>query len=479
MASQDVLRPPTLGARARWRPRLPSRLAKHANQSTLVTVAAFVAAILAGVLAGIDPRFGLVFAIGVGFVVLVFVDLSVGFAAMAVLAFLEALTADSAISPAKVAGVVLVGAWLALLATAKVSPRNFFNERTGLFFLLLAFLGWSAMSLAWADVQGEAVTSVQRYVLNAVLIPIAYTAVRDDRNLVRVLGALLVGATVSGISGILAGGGAQAARAAGTVGDANELAAALVLSLGVAAGFVANRELGPLARILGGAAAGVCLLGILLSLSRGGLLGLVAACVAAVVVGGRWRGRIILVASGVLVTGVTYFVLFASLPAKERVTNTTGGGTGRLDLWTVAERMIADRPIEGVGTGQFQSSSVHYLLRPGAIERGDFILSQPKVAHNTYLSVLAELGIVGGVLFGALIAVSVVSLLRAAALYQRADDKRMEMLVRGLVIGVLGYLATLLFISENYSKLFWIVLALGPVVLAVAREQGRREPATT
>lgn len=451
-------------------------LARFANQSTLVAVAAIALAVVEGVLAGIDPRYGLIFAIGVGFVVLVFVDLSVGFAAMAVLAFLETLTADSAISPAKLAGVVLVGAWLALMATARVSPRNFFTERTGLFLVLLAFLGWSAMSLAWSDVQSEAITSVQRYALNAVLIPIAYTAVRTDRHLVRVMSALLIGATVSGMSGILAGGGAQAARAAGTVGDANELAAALVLSLGVAGGFVANRHLGPLARALGGVAAVVCVLGILLSLSRGGLLGMVAACAAAIVVGGRWRGRIAVAVLGVVLTGVTYFALFASLPAKERVTNTTGGGTGRLDLWTVAERMIVDRPLEGVGTGQFQSSSVHYLLQPGAIQRGDFILSQPKVAHNTYLSVLAELGIVGGALFGALIVVSVVSLLRAAALYRRRADPRMEILVRGLAVGVMGYLVTLLFISENYSKLFWIVLALGPVVLAVAREQRGRDP---
>jgi len=320
------------------------------------------------------------------------------------------------------------------------------------------------------------VTSVQRYALNAVLIPIAYTAIRVDHHLVRVLAALLVGATISGLSGILAGGGAEAARATGTVGDANELAAALVLSLGVAAGFVANRHLSAVARLLGGAAAATCVLGILLSLSRGGLLGLVAACGAAVAFGGRWRGRVAVGVAGVVVTGVAYFALFASLPAKERVTDTGGGGTGRLDLWTVAERMIADRPFAGVGTGQFQSSSVHYLLQPGAIQRGDFILSQPKVAHNTYLSVLAELGVVGGLLIGALIVVSVVSLMRAAALYRDRREEGMEILVRGLAVGVLGYLVTLLFISENYAKLFWIVLALGPVILAVATDPRGRDP---
>lgn len=449
------------------------------DRSTLLVPAVLTLAVIEGYLAGVDPKFGFAFALGVSFVVLVFVDLTIGFSAMVILAFLQSLTEGTAISPAKLAGVVLVGAWLALMATARDSPRNFFTERPVLFYMLLAFLGWSAMSMAWAEVIGEARSGVIRYGLNAMLIPIAYAAVRTERHLIYVLTALLIGATISGISGILAGGSAEAVRATGTVGDANVLAAGLVLSLGVAGGFVVNGHLGPLLRIFGGAAAGICVLGILLSLSRGGLLGMIAVCAAAVVFGGRWRARVAVAAGSVLLIGAAYFTMFASLPAKQRVTDTTGGGTGRLDLWTVAQRMIADRPLEGVGTGQFQTSSVHYLLQPGAIERGDFILSQPKVAHSTYLSILAELGAVGGVLFGGLIAFSVFSLLRAALIYRRAGDERMELLVRGVVVGVTGYLVTLLFLSEDASKLFWIVLALGPAVLAVAHERHDRDAAPT
>jgi hypothetical protein len=56
----------------------------------------------------------------------------------------------------------------------------------------------------------------------------------------------------------------------------------------------------------------------------------------------------------------------------------------------------------------------------------------------------------------------------------------MEILARGLVVGLGGYLVTLMFISENYKKLLWILLALGPVLLAVARLPRERdaEPST-
>ena len=67
-----------------------------------------------------------------------------------------------------------------------------------------------------------------------------------------------------------------------------------------------------------------------------------------------------------------YFSLFAALPARERVTDLSGG-TGRTDLWTVGWRMVQDRPLLGVGVGNFQNASIHYLLRPGAIQRDDLI----------------------------------------------------------------------------------------------------------
>jgi O-antigen ligase len=136
--------------------------------------------------------------------------------------------------------------------------------------------------------------------------------------------------------------------------------------------------------------------------------------------------------------------------------------------------MIDANPLQGVGTGQFATSSVSYLLQPGAIERGDFILSAPKVAHNTYLGVTAELGVVGGALFLAIVIACAGCLGRAIRELRRNGEERLEILARGLAAGLGGYLVTLLFISENYSKLMWALFALGPAVLAVARARSPR-----
>jgi O-antigen ligase len=446
-----------------WRTRSPLAL--------LVGGVVFLAVAI-GALSGLKPQYGILIAIGVTFVALVFVDLMIGFAAMAMFAFLEVLAVLGGVSLAKVAGLLLVVSWLAVVTAGSERSRNFFAERPGLTYLLLAFLGWNAISLAWSPSTGEALSSVMRYTLNAVLVPVAYTAVRERRDAVRILAVLVGGATIAAFSAILVPtdpAAAAAGRATGTIGDPNELAAALVVGLALAAAFAVNRAVAPLLRLVAAVSATLCLVGIFFSLSRGGLLGVGGALLMAVVMGGRWRGRVLAACGALALAAVGYFAFVASLPAKERVLN-VGGGTGRLDLWTVGGRMVDAHPFNGVGTGQFASSSVHYLLQPGAIQRGDLILSTPKVAHNTYLNILAELGLVGGTLFVAIVLTCVGCACLAVQRLRRDGDERLEILARGLVVGIAGYLVTLMFISENYSKLFWLLMALGPVLLAVSRE---------
>jgi len=451
------------------------RLRPPSLAGAIVPGLAFAAAVVVGLLSGIRPAYGVAAALGMLLVLLVMVELLLGLGVMVLFAFLETLSQLSNVSLAKLVGLILAVSWLAVVTTRSRTARNLFAERPGLSYLLLVFLGWTAVSLWWAPVRADGVASVMRYALNALLIPIAYTAVRDRRDAVRLLAVVVVGATIAALTGIASApaGGADATRATGTVGDANELAAALVIGTCLAAAFGANRHIAAHWRVACIAASGVCLLGILLSLSRGGLLGLGGALIGAVIVAGRWRPQVAAAAVAVAVVAVGYFALFASLPARERVTN-VGGGTGRVDLWTVGTRMVEAHPFRGVGTGQFQTASVHYLLRPGAIQRGDFILTKPKVAHNTYLNVLAEVGIIGGAMFGAILLFSLGCMWRAARELHADGDERLELLVRGLLAGVVGYLVTCLFISENYSKLFWVILALGPALLAAVRAGTRR-----
>jgi len=169
----------------------------------------------------------------------------------------------------------------------------------------------------------------------------------------------------------------------------------------------------------------------------------------------------------VALSGIFYFGALAPPEALERLTE-VNGGTGRTDIWRVGWRMVQDQPVLGVGVGNFQTASIHYLLEPGGIERDEFIVDRPLVAHNTYLHVLAELGVIGLVAFVLIIFLSLRSALRAAWVFGSRGEREMELLSRAVLIGLVGILVADFFISEQFSKQLWLLLGVGPALLAIA-----------
>ena len=448
-------------------------MSTRANQALmpLVLLGLLTTAAATGVLSGVDPKVGVGVAFGLAFAALVLSDVTVGLCVLGFLSFMDILPTIEALSLAKIAGLLLAISWIATITTRPEAP-SLARERPWLTALLVAFAAWATLSVAWAESRGNATTSLLRYLPNLLLFPIAYTAVRERRHALAVVLVLIGGATLAAAAGILSPppnpGAFEPARATGTIGDANELAAALVVGLFLAATIVLDRARAPLLRAACLGTAAMCLAGILLSLSRGGLVALGAASVVAVVVAGRWRAPMLAAGLALCTSAIFYFALLASVPARERVTE-VGTGTGRTDLWTVGLRMVKAKPLNGVGVGNFQDASVHYLLQPGLIHRGDFIITTPKIAHNTYLQAFAEMGLPGGLLFLAIVVAGAGCTLMAARTAARTAQLELELLARGLFVATAGFLAAAFFISENYSKLMWILLALGPALLAISR----------
>ena len=310
-----------------------------------------------------------------------------------------------------------------------------------------------------------------RYALNLILFLIVFTAVRTPKQVVWVVGAYVTGAAVAAAYGLLSPPPDtvyhDVSRVTGTLGDPNELAAALVPGTVLGAGLAIVLKRAPALRLLAGAAAVLCAFGVFLTLSRGGLIAMGVALAVSLVAAGRWRAQALVLTVLVCMGGLVFFGWFASNTAVDRVTKFEGG-TGRTDLWTIGRRMAADNPVGGVGVGNFQTASVHYLLAPGGIKRDEFIVDKPKAAHNTYLQVLTELGVIGLSLFLAIIAFSLGCIVRAARTFERLKDPGMELLTRALLVAVAGMLAADFFISQQFSKQLWLLLGLGPGLLGVA-----------
>lgn len=256
------------------------------------------------------------------------------------------------------------------------------------------------------------------------------------------------------------------------IADPNFLAAYLIAGIALAgAGIVAARGR-PLLQLGAAGALGTCLAAFVLTGSRGGIVGFAVALITAVVVSGRWRGRTTLAVLAVVSLGIAFYAVYAPPEVKDRIESATQGEArsqeGRSTIWLVGWRMVQDNPIRGVGAGNFEDQSVKYVLEPGATYRTDRVIDQPAVSHNSFLGPLAELGIVGALLFVSIIGFSVTAAWRAAVRFARAGDLPMEALARGVIVASIGMLAAGFFISAEVDKQIWLLLALGPTLLAVA-----------
>jgi O-antigen ligase len=136
--------------------------------------------------------------------------------------------------------------------------------------------------------------------------------------------------------------------------------------------------------------------------------------------------------------------------------------------------MVEAQPIQGVGAGNFDNTSIHYVLAPGALERDDFIVDTQKVAHNVYLGTWAELGIVGLALLLALILAILACSMRAIRQFERNGNLKMEILARAHLVGMIGLFASLFFASDEYKKQLWLMLSLAPALLAIANAEAAR-----
>ena len=430
-----------------------------------------------GLLAGIDARLGIAAAFGVIFVAVVIESLLAGVAIFAILTYIDAVEDVGPLSLVKVAGALLVVSWAALTLTRE--RDELWRSRPLLTYALVAFLGWTLMSAAWAESSGASWSAFARYAPNLVLFVVVYTAVRCERDLVIVVLALTTGAAVAASVGLVSSPGEadptsidSVARATGTVGDANELAAAGVVGTMLAAGLAAGYREGRRALLI--AIAGVCLVSVFISLSRGGLVALAATVLLAAIAGGPWRPYAVAFAIAIALTGVGYFGAIASPEARERVTGFESS-TGRSELWTIAARMVEDRPLAGVGAGNFPIRSVDYLLEPGETQVDDYVILRPQVTHNTYLQVASELGLVGLALFMSVIGASLWCMSQAARTFARAGNRAGEAISRGVLLAATGNLVAGVFISDNYSNLFWLLLALGPAALNAAHRAAATE----
>ncbi len=169
---------------------------------------------------------------------------------------------------------------------------------------------------------------------------------------------------------------------------------------------------------------------------------------------------------GVLALSVGAACLLPLLPAAiaARFDSIVGGAPDvssavRLDLWSSALRMFEAHPAFGVGYLNFANQLPAYYQATGDYEV--MLLQFPLLhfAHNTYLTVLSQTGLVGAVGIGSLVVLGV----RRAWCAARSGDPAGEVALLALVgAGVCSLFGEVLLVPPLLAGLMLIVLAAKP-----------------
>jgi O-antigen ligase len=153
----------------------------------------------------------------------------------------------------------------------------------------------------------------------------------------------------------------------------------------------------------------------------------------------------------------------------------------RFEVWKVAAAVARDHPVFGVGFGAYELANAAYV-RTGQFS---FLAGGRKVAHNSYLTLLAETGIFGFLLFmGFLVSLFRMALSRAREL-DTADPSTAKQL-RVMLVGLVGFLQAAVFGSVFHLPFLFmhagLIISLANLSRPIAvnsearRFQGRRAP---
>ncbi|MCG3118712.1 MAG: hypothetical protein ALAOOOJD_00966 [bacterium] len=198
--------------------------------------------------------------------------------------------------------------------------------------------------------------------------------------------------------------------------------------------------------------------GIVISFSRAGLLGL--AFVLLVLGYKIRRHRFLLVVAAALFVLLLFF-----LPETvwDRLGTLSRFGKDdslrwRYRLLLGSWDLFLTHPFTGIGAGNIVLFSFRWVNRHQA-------------AHNTYLEILAEFGIVAIVIFGLLVHATF-RYLRSSYQYFAVNQRpRLAIIGEGLEAGLLGFLFVSLFLSLHYEYMFWVFLGMAGAMRKMAEAE--------
>ena len=203
-------------------------------------------------------------------------------------------------------------------------------------------------------------------------------------------------------------------------------------------------------------------LGILLSLSRGGMLALVLEAMLIIIIAvdrtKRFRYLFLIAVMGVV--GVGY--QWAAREANQGDSYTAADAEySRIELWKAGKNMVLSRPLLGIGSRRFGEFSEDYGEISGE-NRG-------KNSHNTYVEVVATSGLLGFIPF-VLMLWSLIRGLKSSV--SRNADEWLDMVIKATLISLYAIIFRALFDAKAHDWSLYVLCVIGIACVSLQRSAG-------
>lgn len=343
--------------------------------------------------------------------------------------------------------------------------------------LILAFLATGLISSLMADYPAQGFDALFRFFRLFVLYLVVQNLADTPGRVRWLIIALLIAVSMSALYGLdsYLASPLKNFRAEGLTRQPNKLGFDAALMTPIAIALLSSTH-SRLWRALLAAASGLLIVGVIISFSRGSAIALVA-CLPLLVwrLGSRNRVRIL------ITLAVLAAIIVPLIPARfyDRFSTLGESDTDfslmrRETYLLFAQRKLLEQPWIGIGLNNFEElyaqSEYRILLAEDELAKG-------RPAHNTYMHIAAETGLVGLGLFLSLVFVSWRDLRRSQVGFRLRGDMASYRLAQGLEISFLCFLVLCLFGSRQYEEFPWLIFALSGLLARFARTP--HNPAST
>jgi putative inorganic carbon (HCO3(-)) transporter len=265
-------------------------------------------------------------------------------------------------------------------------------------------------------------------------------------------------------------------RLGGMIGEKNYFAQFMLMVIPIGAGLaLTESSRARRASLIGGSM--LIGVGVVLTFSRGAAVA-AAALVATGLVLRLVPLRVVLVVAlgaGVLVLAFPqYLTRIATISDVAGLSDSTSTDVpdaalrGRAAENAAALLAFSEHPLFGLGPGQFPPSYQYYARKAGVVD----LHATDRRAHNLFLAMLAEVGLIGTALFIAVLVAIAIPLIK---IRRRARSPADAIIATGLLLGIAAFLFAGVFLDLAYQRYFWLLVGLagaaGTVLAPVVPER--------